>query len=111
MAHRKWRETKLHPGTAGPGSMLGCCLIYFHFLWAILCPQTVEQYITGIAQQDLVGTKLQNFPANSDYLIVFTREKILPILHILKPNDLGNLYKCISFQVFMCPNTWNRHSN
>ena len=23
------------PGTAGPGNMLGCCLIYFHFLWAI----------------------------------------------------------------------------
>ena len=41
MAHRKWRETKLHPGTAGPGSMLGCCLISFHFLLANLCPQTV----------------------------------------------------------------------
>ena len=36
MAHRKWRETKLQPGTAGPGSMLGCCLVSFHFLWAIL---------------------------------------------------------------------------
>ena len=31
MAHRKWIETKQLPGTAGPGSMLGCCLISFHF--------------------------------------------------------------------------------
>ena len=35
MAHRKWKEAKQLPGTAGPGNMLGCCLIYFHFLWAI----------------------------------------------------------------------------
>ena len=35
MAHRKWKETKLQPGTAGPGNMLGCCLLCFHFLWAI----------------------------------------------------------------------------
>ena len=35
MAHRKWKETKQLPGTAGPGNMIGCCLIYFHFLWAI----------------------------------------------------------------------------
>ena len=35
MAHRKWKEAKQLPSTAGPGNMLGCCLIYFHFLWAI----------------------------------------------------------------------------
>ena len=35
MAHRKWKETKLQPGTAGPGNMLGCSLVSFHFLWAI----------------------------------------------------------------------------
>ena len=34
MAHRKWKEAKQLPGTAGPGNMLGCCLIFFHFLWA-----------------------------------------------------------------------------
>ena len=32
MAHRKWKEAKQLPGTAGPGNMLGCCLIFFHFL-------------------------------------------------------------------------------
>ena len=42
MAHRKWRETKQEQGTAGPGNMLGSCLISFHFLWAILCPQSVH---------------------------------------------------------------------
>ena len=41
MAHRKWKETKLQPGTAVPGNMLGCSLVSFHFLWAILCPQGV----------------------------------------------------------------------
>ena len=40
--HRKWKETKLQPGTAGPGNMLGCCLVSFHFMWAILCPQAVH---------------------------------------------------------------------
>ena len=35
MAHRKWKEAKQLPGTAGPVNMLGCCLINFHFLWAI----------------------------------------------------------------------------
>ena len=41
IAHRKWKETKLQPGTAGPGIRHGCCLVSFHFLWAILCPQAV----------------------------------------------------------------------
>ena len=35
MAHQKWKEAKQLPGTAGPGNMLGCCLISFHFLWVI----------------------------------------------------------------------------
>ena len=35
MAHRKWKEIKQQPGTAGQGNMLGCCLLSFHFLWAI----------------------------------------------------------------------------
>ena len=35
MAHRKWKEAKQLPGTAGPGNMLGCSLISFHFLLAI----------------------------------------------------------------------------
>ena len=40
MAHRKWKEIKQQPGTAGPGNMLGCCLLSFHFLWVIhpICP-------------------------------------------------------------------------
>merc|ERR1719264_1961691 len=35
MAHRKWKEIKQQPGTAGPGNLLGCCFLSFHFLWAI----------------------------------------------------------------------------
>ena len=41
MANRKWRETKQQPGTAGPGNMLGCCLIYVRFLWGKLSTRTV----------------------------------------------------------------------
>ena len=48
MAHRKWKETKqlpsLLPGPAVPGS----CLVSFHFLWAILCPQAVHCVKLGI---------------------------------------------------------------
>ena len=36
------KETKQHPGTDGPDNMLGCCLVYFHFLWAILSMSTVH---------------------------------------------------------------------
>ena len=42
IAHSKWKETKLQPGTAGPGNRHGCCFVSFHFLWAILCPQAVH---------------------------------------------------------------------
>ena len=28
MPHRKWKETKLQPGTAGPGNMLVWCLVF-----------------------------------------------------------------------------------
>ena len=34
LPHRKWKETKQQPG-----NMLGCCLVSFHFLWAILWPR------------------------------------------------------------------------
>ena len=45
MAHRKWKEAKQLPDTAGPGNMLGCSLVSFHFLWAILCLQAVEGHL------------------------------------------------------------------
>ena len=32
MLHRKWKETKQQPGTAGPGNILGCCLVSLCFL-------------------------------------------------------------------------------
>ena len=41
MAHRKWKETKQQTGTDEPGNMLGCCLISFNFLWAILSTSIV----------------------------------------------------------------------
>ena len=38
MAHRRWKETKQQPGTAGPGNMLGYCLVSLHFRCDILAP-------------------------------------------------------------------------
>ena len=35
IAHRKLKETKQQPDTAGPGNMHGCCLVSLHFQWAI----------------------------------------------------------------------------
>ena len=42
MALRIWKETKQHPGTAGPDNMLDCCLVSFHFLLAILSTSNVD---------------------------------------------------------------------
>ena len=43
MANRKWIETEQQPGTAEPGNMLGCCIIYFHFRWGKLSTRTVDR--------------------------------------------------------------------
>ena len=42
MAHRKWKETKQQPSMLPGPAVSGCCSIFFHFLWAILCPQAVQ---------------------------------------------------------------------
>ena len=55
MAHRKWKEIKQQPRTAGPGNMLGCCLLSFHFLWAILCPQAVVLIILQMVQFQIIN--------------------------------------------------------
>ena len=53
MTHRKWKETKVQPSTAGPGNMLGYSLVSFHFLWTILCPQAVLYFnITKIKEKE-----------------------------------------------------------
>ena len=41
MAHRKWKETKKQPSMLPGPAVPGCSLVYFHFLWEILCPQAV----------------------------------------------------------------------
>ena len=35
MAHRKWKETKRQPSLLPGPAVPGCCLVTFHFLWAI----------------------------------------------------------------------------
>ena len=35
MAHRKWKESKQQPSMLPGPAVRGCCLISFHFLWAI----------------------------------------------------------------------------
>ena len=41
MAHKKWKEIKQQPSLLPGPAVPGCSLVYFHFLWAILCPQAV----------------------------------------------------------------------
>ena len=53
LPHRKWKEIKQEPGTAGPGNMLGCCLIYFHFRWGKLSTLTV---LRPLLQPQHMGT-------------------------------------------------------
>ena len=45
MAHRKWIETKQQPSMLPGPAVPGCSLVYFHFLWAILCPQAVHDFL------------------------------------------------------------------
>ena len=51
MAHRKWKEAKQLPRTAGPGNMLGCSLISFHFLWAIHPIRPVQFFLIKQVQK------------------------------------------------------------
>ena len=46
MAHRNWKETKQQPSMLPVPAVLGCCLVSFHFLWAILSTSTVRIFIT-----------------------------------------------------------------
>ena len=41
LAHRKWKETKQQPIMLPGPAVPGCCLVSFHFLWAILRPHPV----------------------------------------------------------------------
>ena len=59
MANRKWRETKQQPSMLPGPAVPGCCLVSFHFLWAILCPQAVSE--KSIKAKNLLGTC---FPKN-----------------------------------------------
>ena len=45
MSHRKWKETKQEPCMLPGPAVPGCCLISFHFPWAILCPQAVYKIL------------------------------------------------------------------
>ena len=47
IAHRKWKEIKQQPSTAGPGNMLGCCLLSFYFLEAIHTIRPVHEVRHG----------------------------------------------------------------
>ena len=42
MAHGKWKETKQQPSMFPGPAVPGCCLVYFHILWAILSTSTVQ---------------------------------------------------------------------
>ena len=59
MAHRKGKEAKQLPGTAGPGNMLGCCLISFHFRCDIHPIRPVDTGFNVTTFKVIVAKKLQ----------------------------------------------------
>ena len=71
MAHRKWKEAQQLPGTAGPGNMLGCCLIFFHFLWAIHPIRPVHMPRANIWCEMLHS--YSDFPLNYSYSLLLDR--------------------------------------
>ena len=64
LPHRKWREIQQQPGTAGPGNMLGCCLIFFHFLWGKQSTRTVLYRQMSVIPADIVVNR--QLPVNAD---------------------------------------------
>ena len=42
LSHRKWKETKQQPGTAGSGNILCCCLVSLHFMCDTLSIHSVD---------------------------------------------------------------------
>ena len=48
MLHRKQKETKQQPGTAGPDNILGCCLVSLRFLCDI---HSVRSYTSDIPRR------------------------------------------------------------
>ena len=42
------KKPMMQPGTAGLSHRLGCCLVSFHFLWAILRPQSVGNILMSM---------------------------------------------------------------
>ena len=54
MSHRKWKETKQQPGTAGQGNVLGCCLVSLCFLCnihsvhSVLYPDSLSSLCEGV---------------------------------------------------------------
>ena len=43
MSHRKQKDTKQQPGTAGPGNIFGCCLVSLRFLCDIHCIHYIQE--------------------------------------------------------------------
>ena len=73
MAHRKLKETKQQPGTAGPANMLGCCLVSFHFRCDVhpICPVDDIFTLNSIPMNKADPTsfealKWENFPSKTD---------------------------------------------
>ena len=84
MAHRKRKDTKLQPVTAGPGNMIGSCLVSFHFLWAILCPQAVEVMV----RQNLPERKVKLFALKGKWLYTRTFTPLpFPVLSLGAENE------------------------
>ena len=54
MAHRKWKEMKQQPSLLPGPAVPGCCLIYLHFLWAILPIRPVLCFERGDIFQPLI---------------------------------------------------------
>ena len=67
MAHRKWTESKQQPSMLSGLAVPGCCLIYFHFLWAIhpirpVCKAASASDFSQPLQRVLVGFDLPCTP-------------------------------------------------
>ena len=86
MLHRRRKETKQQPGTAGPGSILGCCLVSLRILDTFLiiflfnANEFPPRAIIGYHEPDrngrgiLIVVMIVGFCLNTAYIIIVFRQ-------------------------------------
>ena len=93
MAHRKRKETKQQPSMLPGPAVLGCCLVYFHILWALLNTSTLH-WGPAIRLRNVDALRLTYCEGAGQFhdISKLTKHKSLTKLLVLTVKFLSNLW-------------------